>query len=577
MRKVIFFIVFVFSVLIVKAHSLDFTYHAPQKTDAQPVTLELYNQNFSSASFTWFYYGDLYFAIGLFNEAKDLVAGVVVTPDECDNITELDGVTFPNNEQNVYKYYFSTFWLLNSGDLQTGAGWSKSVIKLGEGSDSYYALNAGTYHIQIYECDGYSMTSAASTLEFTLTSFDITDLQANVSDDNTSVTLTWKQPALPKSSRVYVSVQSEGVKYFDNYDGNIPGVSPLVVQVEPNKTYTAFVQVLADNNSALGMPAQITFTVGKNKYLPYSLNTSVKNGDIVTFSWEADILADKYVITLYKDGLEYGTVTVDAKKEKEVIIEPGEYTWSLTAYKLGDDNNYYPVSETVSGGKFVTTSETEGQTKKLDVTYLEAVYAAYTKDNGFDVNNSDPSIREGKYYWIIRLETGETGFPRPWITIYSDYRTAISGTYSTTLDNVDMLNCFMDMNGVQDNIIEATDVQLKLNFEGYNEDYLSDNKKYGDYSGSFKMTCTNGITYYGNFSRMWCNSYNYEYWTGQATSEKDIEVYMYEEENKPSAVEQVAESTELDLTQPMFNVLGQKVNATYKGIIIQKGKKFILR
>ena len=33
----------------------------------------------------------------------------------------------------------------------------------------------------------------------------------------------------------------------------------------------------------------------------------------------------------------------------------------------------------------------------------------------------------------------------------------------------------------------------------------------------------------------------------------------------------------LDTAAPMYNVLGQKVNAQYKGIIIQNGKKYLVR
>ena len=35
--------------------------------------------------------------------------------------------------------------------------------------------------------------------------------------------------------------------------------------------------------------------------------------------------------------------------------------------------------------------------------------------------------------------------------------------------------------------------------------------------------------------------------------------------------------TGLSLSQPMYNVLGQRVNAAYKGIVIQNGHKFILK
>ena len=35
------------------------------------------------------------------------------------------------------------------------------------------------------------------------------------------------------------------------------------------------------------------------------------------------------------------------------------------------------------------------------------------------------------------------------------------------------------------------------------------------------------------------------------------------------------ENVELDVNAPMYNVAGQKVNANFKGIVLQNGKKFI--
>jgi hypothetical protein len=32
----------------------------------------------------------------------------------------------------------------------------------------------------------------------------------------------------------------------------------------------------------------------------------------------------------------------------------------------------------------------------------------------------------------------------------------------------------------------------------------------------------------------------------------------------------------LDVTLPMYNILGQRVDETYRGIIIQKGHKFLI-
>ena len=34
---------------------------------------------------------------------------------------------------------------------------------------------------------------------------------------------------------------------------------------------------------------------------------------------------------------------------------------------------------------------------------------------------------------------------------------------------------------------------------------------------------------------------------------------------------------ELDVTQPMYNILGLPVDATYKGVVIQGGRKFVLK
>lgn len=46
---------------------------------------------------------------------------------------------------------------------------------------------------------------------------------------------------------------------------------------------------------------------------------------------------------------------------------------------------------------------------------------------------------------------------------------------------------------------------------------------------------------------------------------------------KESGVQNTRERQALDMTQPMFNVLGQRVDATYKGVIIQNKQTFILQ
>lgn len=61
-----------------------------------------------------------------------------------------------------YKYYCSTYWILNAEDLQQGAAWSSSVMQVVQDNVAFLALREGTYYIQLYETDGSSMTAGSS-------------------------------------------------------------------------------------------------------------------------------------------------------------------------------------------------------------------------------------------------------------------------------------------------------------------------------------------------------------------------------------------------------------------------------
>jgi hypothetical protein len=41
-------------------------------------------------------------------------------------------------------------------------------------------------------------------------------------------------------------------------------------------------------------------------------------------------------------------------------------------------------------------------------------------------------------------------------------------------------------------------------------------------------------------------------------------------------IEETLTEMGIDLSMPMYNVAGQRVNASYKGIVIQNGRKFLL-
>jgi hypothetical protein len=109
----------------------------------------------------------------------------------------------------------------------------------------------------------------------------------------------------------------------------------------------------------------------------------------------------------------------------------------------------------------------------------------------------------------------------------------------------------------------------------------------GDWPGA-EMTKTNAQgLYYFTFDAT-VKSVYFIFNNGSGTQSADLwtdEDVCYGWENKKAViidchgttdVEDITTPTlSLDITQPMYNVLGQQVDATYKGIIIQNGYKYI--
>ena len=52
-------------------------------------------------------------------------------------------------------------------------------------------------------------------------------------------------------------------------------------------------------------------------------------------------------------------------------------------------------------------------------------------------------------------------------------------------------------------------------------------------------------------------------------------VTEFETTPKEDAVEKVQTGKMLDVTKPMYNILGMQVDASYEGIVIQQGQKFV--
>ena len=519
-----------FTPSLLTAQDVDFAYaaaNAPQQQElsAAPQQLELYGQNFCSASFTWFYYGENYFAISLFKDQGEgqtpaLVCGLPCTPDECDYFAYTDNIKFPNTEANYYKYYCSTWWMLNADGNAKGAAWEESVIEMGAASSSYLALKEGKYYIQLEEL--YQTASGwakqyPSTITFTLVDKKVTDVNVAVADNKQTATLTWTSPVLAKNERLYVSVLSGSTVVYDNYAGTPIATSPLVVNVEEGKSYSASFQVLDKEQAAAGSQVITLFTVGTNNYEPTSATATVFDGDKVNFEWTVAQLADRYELVIYKGDITFSTLTVSGTAKTATMPEDGTYTWTVQPFVMGADSLYYPAGNPVAGNEYTTKAQDvpEGATVQ-NVWYMEAAPII--------LETTDPDYRPGYYVWTAVFATGVengTGRPAPWFTFYSNREAGISGVYSTSLGNMAMGDqiTFMDHSGYASGLVTATNAELRLTFEGYNDDAAQQGYRYAYFSGQYTFTGTDGKTYVGKFLNLFCDSQSYASLTGQSSKD----------------------------------------------------------
>lgn len=86
---------------------------------------------------------------------------------------------------------------------------------------------------------------------------------------------------------------------------------------------------------------------------------------------------------------------------------------------------------------------------------------------------------------------------------------AISGVYNVARANLDLESTYLNTNGTEAGCIMATDGELRLQFDGFDEEYFEKGYAYGYYTGSFRIVAQDGNTYVGKFMEQFCNSYNY--------------------------------------------------------------------
>lgn len=466
----------------------------------------IYALSYCEASFTWYSNNNEAFAIGLFNaNSEALVAGITVTTEECDRFAYEDGATVASESI----YYCSTKWILNVDEegQQRGDAWNSSVKNIGTAVSPILGLNPGDYQVQVYALvqteSGYAKGELLATIPFTIVSKEVTNLAVAVAEDKASATLTWDAPEYAQGERAYVRVWSGETVAYDNFYTKDRPTSPLVVSVMEGKSYTASIQVVDKNNNPMGNEVSTSFTVGTNNYEPKNPHAEVFSGDNVTFSWEATAQADRYVITLFWNGEFYSTLTVNGTSKTTTMPKDGTWTWTVQAFNEGENGNYYEVSNAIEGNAFESKgADIPEDAIVLDVWGMEAAY----------LDQYESQFPAGKYGWMIIFATGEegsTGYPQPWILVYTDKQDAISGVYNVSRGNLDLESTYMNTDGTQGGCIMATDAELRLQFDGFDEDYFAQGYAYGYYTGSFRIVTTEGKTYIGKIMEQFCNSFNY--------------------------------------------------------------------
>ena len=473
---------------------------------------------YCEASFSWYSYDNSAFAIGLFNTTKQaLVAGITVTTEECDRFAyedEQNGTFKGFSEDDDYEnhYYCSTKWILNVEEdgMQRGEAWESSVKNIGTAASPILGLNPGDYQVLIYAlvestetASGYAQGGQLASIPFTIVSKEVSNLAVAVAEDKASATLTWDAPEFAQGERLYVRVWAGETVAYDNFNTKDRPTSPLTVEVEEGLSYTAIVQVVDKNNNPLGPEVETNFTVGTNNFEPQNPTATVFDGDNVTFSWTVVDLADRYVITLYCDGEFYTTLNVSGTSKTTTMPKDGTWTWTIQAFNIGSNDKYFEASNAIEGNPYETkAADIPEDAIELTVWTIEAAFM--DSASGYDAN--------GRHAWYISLATGEdggNGLPSPIFMIYTEKKYAISGVYNVSRGNLDINECGMDMTGKQADAVDAVDAELRLQFDGFDEDKFAQGYAYGYYTGQFRIVAKNGKTYVGKFMEQFCNSFNF--------------------------------------------------------------------
>lgn len=119
-------------------------------------------------------------------------------------------------------------------------------------------------------------------------------------------------------------------------------------------------------------------------------------------------------------------------------------------------------------------------------------------------------------------------------------------------------------------VADATAVSGNLLVNTANEAFTIEDSDYGKVY-AFGYVDDKGVGFYKA-------SQNYTIDKGKAylmVNNDDAEEFLMLKKDPVTAIELIPTGSTLDETKPMFNISGQRVDSSYRGIVIQKGKKFV--
>jgi hypothetical protein len=98
----------------------------------------------------------------------------------------------------------------------------------------------------------------------------------------------------------------------------------------------------------------------------------------------------------------------------------------------------------------------------------------------------------------------------PFFLLYTAKERALSGVYNVARGNIDLESCYINVNGRQSDAVFATDAEVRLQFDGFDEEKMEGGFAYAYYTGSFRLVGNDGKTYVAKFMETLCYSGDFD-------------------------------------------------------------------